>query len=93
MAGSLSAGFELYSNYPNPFDVQTTVSFFVPENGKVRIGIYDMLGNLVEELANQTFEPGMYNLDFIANDIAQGTYFVRMEADGTVLTNKIDLVK
>jgi hypothetical protein len=93
MAGSLSAGYELYSNYPNPFETQTTISFFVPEYGKVKIGIYDMLGNLVEELANEAFESGMYNLDFIATQIAQGTYFVRMEAAGSVLTKKIDLVK
>ena len=93
MAGSLSAGYELYSNYPNPFETQTTISFFVPDYGKVKIGVYDMLGNLVEELANNTFESGMYTLDFIATKIAQGTYFVRMEAEGNVLTKKIDLVK
>ena len=52
-----------------------------------------MLGNLVEVLANDSFEPGMYNLDFIATKIAQGTYFVKMEAGGTILTKKIDLVK
>ena len=93
MAGSLSAGYELYSNYPNPFETQTTISFFVPDYGKVEIGVYDMLGNLVEELANNTFESGMYTLVFIATKIAQGTYFVRMEAEGNVLTKKIDLVK
>ena len=90
---SLDMGYELYSNFPNPFDVQTTISFFVPENGKVKIGVYDLVGNVVKELTNTNFEPGMYSVLFNAENFAQGTYFVRMEAGNTMLTKKMDIVK
>jgi hypothetical protein len=90
---SMEMGYELYSNFPNPFDSQTTISFFVPENGNVSIAVYDLVGNMVEELTNNNFEPGMYNLLFEADNIAQGTYFVRMQAGNTMLTKKMDVVK
>ena len=90
---SMEMGYELYSNFPNPFDSQTTISFFVPENGNVSVAVYDLVGNMIEELTNTNFEPGMYNILFNADNIAQGTYFVRMQAANTILTKKIDVVK
>jgi hypothetical protein len=90
---SLDMGYELYSNFPNPFDTQTTISFFVPENVNVKISVYDVVGNMVQELTNNSFEPGMYNLLFNAENLAQGTYFVKMQAGNTMLTKKMDVVK
>ena len=90
---TLDLGYELYSNFPNPFDVQTTISFFVPETGNVKIAVFDLVGNMVEELANTNFESGMHNLTFNAENLAQGTYFVRMLAGDSMLTNKMDVVK
>ena len=87
------SNFELYPNYPNPFDVETTISFFVPKTSNVKIAIYDIVGNMVNELTNTNFEPGMYELHYDASSISQGTYFVRMEAGETTLTNKIDILK
>ena len=57
------------------------------------IGIYDMLGNLVEELTNDNYNPGMYMLEFSSEDVAPGTYFVRMTAAGFSVTNTISIVK
>ena len=90
---TLDLGYELYSNFPNPFDVQTTISFFVPETGNVKIAVFDLVGNMVEELANTNFESGMHNLTFNAENLAQGTYFVRMVAGDSMLTKKMDVVK
>ena len=64
IAGDISSmvsgmGYELYPNVPNPFGSVTSISFFTPEEGDVKIGVYDMLGNLVKELTNETYEPGM----------------------------------
>ena len=41
---TLDMGYELYSNFPNPFDLQTTISFFVPDYGNVKIAVYDLGG-------------------------------------------------
>ena len=86
-------GTELYSNIPNPLSDMTSISFFAPEDGKVMIGIYDMLGNLVEELTNENYNPGMYKLEFSSEDVAPGTYFIRMTATGFSTTNTTTIVK
>ena len=86
-------GYELYPNVPNPFNTMTAISFFAPEREDVRIGIYDMLGNLVEEITNEVYEPGMYRLEFNSEDVAPGTYFIRMTAAGFSVTNTMNIVK
>ena len=98
IAGNISTmvtgmGYELYPNVPNPFSMNTSITFFAPEQGEVAIGIYDMLGNLVKELTNETYDPGMYKLEFSSEDVAPGTYFVRMTAAGFRVTNTMNIVK
>ena len=75
-------GYELYPNVPNPFSSLTSVSFFAPKSGEVVIGVYDMLGNLVKELTNATYDAGMYKLDFRSDDVAPGTYFYANDSFG-----------
>ena len=67
----------------------TSISFFAAEEGNVKVGVYDMLGNLVKELTNEDYSPGMYVLEFRPENIAPGTYFVRMTAAGFSKTNTI----
>tara|TARA_Y100001933_G_C18899793_1_gene522020 strand:- start:84 stop:1112 length:1029 start_codon:yes stop_codon:yes gene_type:complete len=98
IAGDISSmvagmGYELYPNVPNPFNTSTSISFFAPEDGEVNIGVYDILGNLVKELTNETYAAGMYKLQFNSEDIAAGTYFVRMSARGFSVTNTMNVIK
>ena len=86
-------GYELYPNVPNPFNSMTSINFFAPESGKVMIGVYDMLGNLVSELTNENYDAGMYRLEFRSEDVAPGTYFIRMTAAGYSTTNTISICK
>ena len=98
IAGDISSmisgmGYALYPNVPNPFNTETSISFFAPEDGEIKIGVYDMLGNLVKEITNDDYKPGMYMLEFSAEDVAPGTYFVRMTAAGFMVTNTINIIK
>ena len=52
-----------------------------------------MLGNLVKELTNESYNPGMYMLEFRSEDVSAGTYFVRMTAKGFSVTNTINIVR
>ena len=91
----LQSGSAFYQqrNVPNPFNTLTAISFFTPDRDVVLIGIYDMLGNLVEEITNEVYEPGMYRLEFNSEDVAPGTYFIRMTAAGFSVTNTMNIVK
>jgi len=98
IAGDISSmisgmGYALYPNVPNPFNTETSISFFTPADGEIKIGVYDMLGNLVKEITNDDYKPGMYMLEFSAEGVAPGTYFVRMTAAGFMVTNTINIIK
>jgi hypothetical protein len=92
-SSSAVMGYELYQNAPNPFSSVTSIDFFAPESGKVMIGVYDMLGNLVSELTNENYDAGMYRLEFRSEDVAPGTYFIRMTAAGYSTTNTMNIIK
>jgi hypothetical protein len=84
---------KLYQNEPNPFNGTTTIKFYVPTEGEVSIGVYNMLGEYVGEVTNEFFTAGKHSVTFNANDLGQGTYFVRMTTEGFTETKNMNIVK
>ena len=94
VSGATSAdAYKLYQNVPNPFNGTTTVKFYVPENTEVTIGVYNMLGEYVAEVTNDIFNVGKHEVTFDANDLGQGTYFVRMTTEKFTATKNMNIVK
>jgi hypothetical protein len=94
VSGATSAdAYKLYQNVPNPFNGTTTVKFYVPESTEVTIGVYNMLGEYVAEVTNDIFNVGKHEVTFDANDLGQGTYFVRMTTDNFTATKNMNIVK
>lgn len=85
--------FNLEQNYPNPFNPSTTISFEVPETGIMKLAIYNMLGELTEELINSELKPGSYSVTWNAADKPSGIYFCKMYGNGFTDTKKMILVK
>jgi hypothetical protein len=79
--------------YPNPFNPTTMLSYDVPADITVSLGIYDMRGRLVDELVNDMHEQGRYNVTWNADEHASGFYMVKLVAGSTMQTQKIMLVK
>lgn len=50
------------NNYPNPFNISTTIHFSIEESGFVELNIYNIKGRLVKQLANKTMEGGEHNV-------------------------------
>jgi len=90
---SLPRKFQLYSNYPNPFNSSTTIGFDVPLAVQVRLTIYDLLGRTVEILVNKKFVPGHYTVRWNTADQSAGLYFYRIQAGEFTRTGKMLLVK
>jgi photosystem II stability/assembly factor-like uncharacterized protein len=76
----LPEGFELRQNYPNPFNPSTILSYSVPERSKVRLSIFNTLGQQVSQIVNDTKEAGYYENSFNASQLSSGIYFYRIEA-------------
>ena len=91
--GELPASFALEQNYPNPFNPTTTVAFDVPQAANVRIEVYNILGQSVSTLLNETRAAGSYTLEFDASNLATGTYILRMESLDFVQTRRMMLIK
>jgi len=80
--------YNLFQNYPNPFNPSTTITYQLPEDGRVKILIYDMLGRLVKELVNEEKEAGIYKVEFTTKGLASGTYIYQLQAAGKIMLNK-----
>lgn len=84
--------------FPNPFTALTTLDFLLDRAGFVSVGVYDVQGKLVTRLGGQDFTPGanIVTWDGRTSDgtlASAGTYFVKLETRGKVLTRKIVLVR
>ncbi len=83
---------ELSQNYPNPFNPSTVISYSIPFEGSVRVRVFNMLGEMVSELVNQTQAQGDYEAVFDGSNLASGMYFYSIEAvsfDGSQNLNEV----
>jgi hypothetical protein len=85
--------FYLYQNYPNPFNPSTNIKFDIPENGIVKLNIYDITGRIISELVNDNMSAGSYSYDFKAAGLSSGIYFYKIESADFVQIRKMILVK
>ena len=83
----------LYQNYPNPFNPSTTIKYTLPEQGRVKLSIYNLLGQEVETLFDESQEVGAHSVVWNADRFASGVYFYRLSIGKTVLTKKLVLMK
>ena len=89
----LPAEFALHSNYPNPFNPQTTIEYALPEARDVRLIVYDMLGRKVTTLLDGPQVAGTHSVHFDAEDLPSGLYVYRLEAGAETFTRKMTLVR
>ncbi|MCB0728398.1 MAG: T9SS type A sorting domain-containing protein [Ignavibacteriae bacterium] len=85
--------FNLYNNYPNPFNPSTVIKFDVAKNQLVKITVYNMLGKEVSNLVNENLAPGSYSVNFDGANLSSGMYFYRIETPGYSKTMRMILVK
>lgn len=79
----IPAAYALHPNYPNPFNPVTNIRYSIPNESRVNIAIYNMLGQQVAELLNETRQAGNYEVQFDAGRLASGVYLYRISAIGT----------
>ncbi len=86
-------GFQLDSNYPNPFNPTTTIPFHMPQLSPVKLVVYDMLGREVRTLVDETLPAGQHEVAFDATGLPSGTYLYRLITPQQQLTRKMILLK
>ena len=95
--------FELSQNYPNPFNPSTTIKFSLPVTSNVKLSVFNILGEEVQILVNETKEAGIYTINFSAiggsafggnaYTLPSGIYFYKLETGNFILVKKMSLLK
>ncbi len=91
-------GFTLQQNYPNPFNPNTSITFNLTKNQLVNLTIYDLRGNEIKSLYNNTAEAGTHKinwngLDNLGKKVSSGVLIYTLKTNYGVDTKKMVLVK
>jgi hypothetical protein len=89
----LSQELELFQNVPNPVMDNTSISFYLPKDGKVRLTVSNTLGQEIITLADTNYDKGMHTVSLDASNLSTGVYFYKLEANNKSLTKQLTLVK
>lgn len=84
---------QLLQNYPNPFNPTTEIEFYIPNQSKVGLKIYDILGEVINTLIDTELSKGWHRIVFDATNLPSGVYLYRLETNRNFLTNKMLLLK
>ncbi len=90
---SLPTDYSITQNYPNPFNPSTIISYALPKEEMVTIRVYDILGQVVKTLVNQSQSAGTHNVTFNANNLTTGIYFYSIQAGNFNQVKKMMLLK
>ncbi len=85
--------FQLFQNFPNPFNPVTTIRYGLPNASHVCLKVYNILGEEVVTLLNEYQQKGYKSVDLNAQDIPSGVYYYRIQAGEFVQTKKLILLK
>jgi len=88
----------LLTNYPNPFNPSTNISFDLRKSGMVTVTIYNQKGEFVKELLKQDLIAGQYNLKWDGDNssssiVPSGIYFSKVSIDGQSKVGRMTMVK
>jgi hypothetical protein len=86
---SLPGRFKLERNYPNPFNPSTTIRYELAERSDVTLTVFNLLGQEVRTLVDETQDAGYRSVGFDASTSASGVYFYRLKAGDFVQTRKM----
>jgi hypothetical protein len=81
-------------NFPNPFDLSTTISFTLNKPSKVTLEIYSMTGQKIASLINdKLINQGHKEIFFDSSDLPSGLYFYTLSSDAFIITKKMNCIK
>jgi subtilisin family serine protease len=83
----------LYQNYPNPFNPSTTIQYELPQASRIKLILYDILGNKVRTLIDDQVQSGIHFTELNAEGLASGVYLLNLIAQDYQRTIKLMVAK
>jgi L-ascorbate metabolism protein UlaG (beta-lactamase superfamily) len=93
-----SSSYGLFQNYPNPFNPTTVISYRLPASSKVKLEIYNVLGQRINTLLDSFQNAGEHSLVWDATDekdnpVSSGIYLYRLKTDKMSIQKKMILIR
>ena len=94
----ITNSFLIQQNYPNPFNPKTNITYNIPEEGLVKITVYDIIGNVIKNLVSKNQSSGSKSIQWNATNnqgqpVSAGVYLYSIEAEDFRQTKKMILLK
>ncbi|HQI42300.1 MAG: hypothetical protein B6D44_09765 [Ignavibacteriales bacterium UTCHB2] len=83
----------LFQNYPNPFNSSTIIKYQIPKDERVRINLYNILGEKILTLIETEQKAGEHEIRLSSDELASGNYFYSLETNATRLIKKLLILK
>jgi len=98
ISNNIPLKFELYQNYPNPFNPSTEILFTIPNQQRVKLTVYNLLGEEVKVLVDETMASGKYKINWdgtnkLGIQVTSGVYFYELRAKELVKMRKMLLLR
>ena len=84
----LPAEYKLYNNYPNPFNSTTNIKYNLPYDSRVKLEIFNIIGQRLEILKDGSQSAGTYHLSWNADRYSSGVYLLKITAEGKTFFSK-----
>ena len=88
-----SSGFELFQNFPNPFNPSTTITYYLSRRSRVRLEIWDIVGRKVATLTDQLQEAGKHSVNWNPHAASSGVYYYRLNTENQSITRKMAVTR
>jgi hypothetical protein len=85
--------FEMLTNYPNPFNMETEISLYIPIAGRASLKIYDIMGREVINLLDGYSSAGIHRISFNGQGLSSGMYLAVLQGEGFHQVQKMVLIK
>jgi hypothetical protein len=90
--------FSLEPNYPNPFNPETVIEFSLPQDSRVNLKVYNVLGQVVTTLVDEMLPAGVHSVTWNGkndrgSDVASGIFFYRIKAGNYESIQKMTLLR
>ena len=84
---------QLLQNYPNPFNPTTRIRFFLPESAHVYLSVYNIIGQELVILVDETRNKGWSEITFNASGLSSGVYILKFESESVVKSLPVTFIK
>ncbi|MBD3168924.1 MAG: T9SS type A sorting domain-containing protein [candidate division Zixibacteria bacterium] len=87
------AAVRLYDNYPNPFNAATVIEYEIPSDCRVKLEVYNIMGQLIGQLVDEYQQAGNYKVNWNGESFSSGIYFYKLTTGDKQVTKRMTLLK